>query len=128
MDTCVLPHVLCTSQHQDNANGSSNSSAYCSTVLNGHYRYVMSTLALAVILSLGGGLGNLADSGMWQATCLMLQLLNNSSTACLSGSRLQAHLTMLRNLCRYGNASALGPLVLLGRPAACLIMPLMDCS
>lgn len=41
---------------------------------------------------------------------------------------------MLRNLCRYGNASALGQLgsvllLLLGRPAAaCLIMPLMDCS
>ncbi|TDG48523.1 hypothetical protein AWZ03_005067 [Drosophila navojoa] len=74
-----------------------------------------------------------AACGMRQATCLQLQLLSSSgsSSACLSGSRLQAHLTMLRNLCRYGNASALGPLrlwLLLGRPAACLIMPLMDCS
>lgn len=103
----------------------------------------MSTLALAVIPSLGGSLGNLTvDSGKWHAACGRQPA--SASAACLSGTRLRAHLTMLRNLCRYGNASALGQLgrlvlqqlellglllLLLGRPAAaCLIMPLMDCS
>lgn len=97
----------------------------------------MSTLALAVIPSLGGSLGNLTvDSGKWHAACGRQPA--SASAACLSGTRLRAHLTMLRNLCRYGNASALGQLgrlvlqlelMLLGRPAAaCLIMPLMDCS
>lgn len=97
----------------------------------------MSTLALAVIPSLGGSLGNLTvDSRKWHAACGRQPA--SASAACLSGTRLRAHLTMLRNLCRYGNASALGQLgrlvlqlelMLLGRPAAaCLIMPLMDCS
>lgn len=106
----------------------------------------MSTLALAVIPSLGGSLGNLTvDSGKWHAACGRQPASASASAACLSGTRLRAHLTMLRNLCRYGNASALGQLgrlvllqlellgllmlPLLGRPAAaCLIMPLMDCS
>lgn len=106
----------------------------------------MSTLALAVIPSLGGSLGNLTvDSGKWHAACgrQPASASASASAACLSGTRLRAHLTMLRNLCRYGNASALGQLgrlvlqlellglllLLLGRPAAaCLIMPLMDCS